>query len=327
MINGIAKTLIKTSLCASSLIPCNSVHTNASDNISNQIITQSLQTEEQMPTKKYIEMINDSEIIKNNGWGNNVKILASNGQEIYSYTRCCNSFSTSLINKLKNKNVRTIEQANDTLAQNGYITNTRRYYSLETPGDKLDIFNKNDNEIEVNFSNPSASEFFSPKERYILTCVQDGEDLSEDFKMTEDYFTTNLKELYGIPDKNIIRIKAKTGKDFLNGIDSVAKKLNTIKNKEKAELMIYYNGHCGSRAPENISLLNQEGSYSGYILTKFDKNRDIIETLWENTLKQKIKNKIKNIKTLLIFDTCFSGAWIAQSNKANKTLTILKYIA
>lgn len=318
MINGIAKTIIKTSLCASSLIPWNLGPASVPDRNNNfkKLQFDSLALKENKQTEiKYIDMLNEKEIYQNAEWGKNVRVLASNGQYLKAHTIWTNSFSTQLINKLKNKNIKTIEQANDTLAMKGYHTNTRKYHSLETPGEKLNIFNKD--EVDNNFIkfNLGFEDTTKNKKRFLLTCVQDAKDLGEDFKKTEDYFTKNFKDIYKIPEENIIRVSAKCKQDFVTGMDSMSNKIKLLKDSLNTELLVLFIGHSGAITTKIDADTAKEGSASGYIFPEFDQDRNIKKALWENEIKGIFKQKFKECKALILFDSCFTGSFISQNIK------------
>lgn len=325
--NSIAKTIIHTSIyAATALFPSalGKADMSSKNNLFNKI--EKINTYPQKKIKTYTEMLNGEEVSSSIGWNNNIRVLASNGQKRMAHTICINSFSAQLINKLKNKDIYTIEQANDSLAKNGYYTLTKRYYSLETPGENLDVFNKKEVDKEFDF-NLNFLEKPKPKKRFLLTCFQNDNDkfYSNDFRKTEQYFTDNIEGIYKIPKENIIRISAKSKEDFLAGLDSMANKIRGMKDSLNTELLVLYVGHCGARDSKIEADTIKEGSSAGYILTEFDKDRQIKKTLWESELQKILNEKFKNCRSLILFDTCFSGAFIAENTKNNvkKALKLL----
>lgn len=267
--------------------------------------------------KDYANINNEKEISKEVGWTPNIRVLASTGQNRPGAITNKDSYSTFLCNLLKNNKIETIEQANDSLAKNGYKINfctpadtvnlpkviqkmaiccsDKLLYPLETPGEKLKIFNKKDKE----------------KNRFILCLTDTTKKAAE---KNNDDFIKNIKNIYDIDSSNIVKIKSfqdKTTANLEKGIDSIVNKIKKLKNIQNAEVLILYSGHGNTQGLFNWSLTKFEGALNGRLSGEI-KEQDV----------KKILNKnLKGIKTLLIMDTCKSGAWIAKGKEqAQKTI-------
>lgn len=240
-----------------------------------------------------IENFNENQISTNVCWGKNTRVLASAGQNVKTMTSYY-SYSRYLIDKLKQKDVNTLEQANNILSKDGYIIHDSEknvfyeFWPLETFGPELNIFNKND----------------KGKERFVLIFSQDGDDKSPVFNNLKNDFNNNLKEIYDITDDNIVKISAKNKLDFKRGISAIKNKLNNIKNKADVELLIVYFGH-GVAGAKFLDTDKIEGAMEGFIL----------KDLKEEEVKQIFKENFEDIKTLFMLQTCQSGAWIADKGK------------
>lgn len=263
-------------------------------------------------------------------WTENVRVLASNSQNVagsYISSTFDLSYLGKLINKLKKKGINTIEQANDSLSKDGYFINEDKYIPLETPGKRLNIFNKKD----------------SNKNRFILTITQDDVEDSSEFKFFLNNFSEKLQKIYNIPKNNIINESTVSKENLIRGIDLVLNKMNKIKDKSNVEFLIIYFGHGMTadieplipklyklREKSNLSESDvehyvcemlkpsfgkPEGYREGIMLQDSNFQSSKIKGLKETEVKQIFKEKISGIKTLFILDTCYSGAWIADNAK------------
>lgn len=224
-------------------------------------------------------------------WMENVRVLASNSQNVTAEygSRWGESYSEILVKELQNKRIKTIEEANNYLSQRGYNLDSIKFHPLESKGCKLNIFNKDKNN----------------KDRFLLIIFQNINDGEPLFKYYADEFSKNIQEIYKIPKKNIVRKSVISKKDLINDISLITNKINKLKNKSNAELLIAYFGH--GNIDETSALTNEkiEGSLEGVILN----------TINESEVKQIFKEKIGGVKTLFMLDTCYAGAWIADNAK------------
>lgn len=236
------------------------------------------------------------------GWDKNTRILAAGGQNDTLYASNEDFYTTRVVKLLKQKNIKTLEQANDSLSTNGYVSAFEKFFSLETPGEKLNIFNKTKKN----------------KNRFVLTFAQEGEELTPSFKRSTKKFSREFREIYGISKNNVINMGAFSEDDFKYGINQILKKIHKLKKSEQknAELLIYYYGH-GTSYPLKGGPKNVEGAKNGVILDFLD----------EQEVKKLFKKKLKNIKKIFMLQSCMSGGWIAQADKPNKTLRLLEHIA
>ena len=253
---------------------------------------------------------NEKQLSKDIGWKKNVRVLASNGQNLKGVSSAFllggnSSYSKELTDKLKGKDINTLEQANDSLAKNGYKIGFNKFFPLETPRSELNIFNKNDKN----------------KDRFVFVCAQ-YENIRHEF--IADDFIEEIQKTYNVPKENIIKVVSNSKEDFLDGIDSISAKIDKLKNKKNAELLVYYTGHGEATAP-NPKAKKLEGAMEGSILVKANQETgELTNFLKESEVKNAFNNKIKKVKTLFILDTCHAGAWIAEnSKKASKNLSLL----
>lgn len=295
------------------------------------------------------EEYNEELFAKNIGWEKNVKVLAASGQNLENdgaYKYCYS------INLADQASLNSLEKANDYLMKRGYFIGKKKYWPLETPERELNIFNINDKN----------------KNRFVLVFSQNYDEEETFIHEAADIFTSKIQKIYDIPKSNIIRIKAHVKEDFINGIDSMARKIdefynckeksllnlanielesntylnqvqkeykalmNLVINKHKkndTELLILYNGHGSSMITKEAEqdAIYKEGAKTGRILAEFDDKGNRKRFLTDKEVQSLFKKKLNNIKTLLVMDCCDAGAWIAQSDKVNKTLKLLQYIA
>lgn len=250
-----------------------------------------------LPSKKIVDNINEGQISKNSGWGENIRVLASNGQNHTSETGCngitnkiSSSYSTNLISTLKKKGINTIEEANEVLSKGYTVINKTDniYYALETSGNKLNIFNK----LNKN------------KERFVLVFSEAGDKDSPVFNNLKNDFKNDIKEIYNISDANIIKISVEEKSEFINGIKEIKNKIKNAKNKENVELLVAFFGH-GAAVAKKTGSGKVEGEMEGFIL----------DDLNEQDAKQIFKESFENIKTLFVVQSCHSGALISKNTK------------
>lgn len=277
------------------------------------------------------------------GWTKNIRVLASNSQNVMgSYLSSANlppafedSYLGQLVDKLQKKNTDTIEQANEALSKEGCYIDDNKYNSLETPGAKLNIFNKKDKN----------------KNRFILALPQGDLEDSQNFHSFLESFSRELQEMYNIPQSNIINGYTASKEDLVKNLDKIVNKINKLKNKSNVELLIVYFGHGITEEDELfITVLNRlpndpkfyevdlvnyfyntlkpysknEGDKEGIILQQFDCFGNEFRNVKEHELKQIFKEKLKGTKTLFIPNSCFSGSLITDNAKnVAKTLSRL----
>lgn len=248
---------------------------------------------------------NENQSSKDVGWEPNVRVLAATGQNNIGIGTKKSDYSMLLMDLL-DKKISTIEQANDSLIKSGYKINVssnllydilfpvavwelehKNLYPLETPGTHLGIFNKDEKN----------------KDRFVIIFRDKRYSTS---KEATSNFSKKIKQKYDIPDRNIISIVADSLSDFQKGIDSVTKKIDKLKDKSNAELLVLYNGH-GYLESLKDGDENFEGAMGGIFATK--------KEIKEKDIKALFKKKLEGIKTLFILDTCHSGAWIAEGSK------------
>lgn len=238
---------------------------------------------------------NAPEIAQKSGWESNVRVLASNGQNVYGMTDSKNSYINSLANKLEQKDIVSLEQANDKLAESGYRVLFKFYHPLETPGTKLNIFNKK----EIN------------KNRFVLAMSYQDEPASPPFTKVSRRFVERIKKIYNIPEMNIIQSVVNSEDDFRLNINEIADKINALKDKTNVELLVTYTGHGDANESKPGSKL-LEGEMEGTLEFNPSKLRPVIE---EKDVKKLFREKFKGINTLFLGDFCKSGAFIADNSQ------------
>ena len=241
---------------------------------------------------------NEKMISKHIGWDKNIRVLASNGQNVRGIVGEKDSYLTFLTDELKKQNINTVEQASGALSKNGYSILLKEYHPLETPDSKLNIFDKTREN----------------KNRFILVFSQDNCEGGVHLTKNADKFSNEMQKIYNISQKNVIRISAKSEEDFKKGLDSVANVISKLKDKSKVELLISATGHGAATVPR-VGAEHSEGAMEGFLFNS---------TLNETAVKQLFEKKLKNIKTLFLINACQSGAWIADNGKttAKKTLQL-----
>lgn len=256
---------------------------------------------------------NQKEITKNSEWDNNLKVLASTGQRTIgiSATGGTDSYLLALSNKISNGEIKTLEQANDLLAKQGYkipipfefqwktiipgffikqlYLQNKQFFPLETYGKELGVFNRDDKN----------------KNRFILSLYNSMENR---FSKETNTFLEQMKDLYNIPKENIINLAVSSFDNFKDGVDSIVNKIEQLKNKNNVELLILYDGHGDAEALKKGSE-NIEGSMEGILQTESE--------IKESQIKRLFHEKLHGIKTLFIIDSCHSGAWIASNTQKN----------
>ncbi len=261
--------------------------------------------------KNYLPQ-NEKQISTEIGWDKNTRILVSNGQNLagMSHSWGCNSYAKQLTSLLNKNNIQTIEEANDSLAKNGYSIDFREFHPLETPGEKLNIFNKKDQN----------------KKRFVLL-ISDSE--NSKFGAISNNFSEEIQKIYNIPKENIVRIITKNKQGFEKAVNKMQGKIDALKSKKNVELLVLYEGHGYAKAltkgAEKI-----EGAMEGSIFNEFDEAiGEVTESFTESEVKEMFHSKFGKIKTLFILDTCHAGAWIAENSQTNgkKTLNLLSRLA
>lgn len=252
---------------------------------------------------------NESQLSEKSGWGSNVRVIASTGQNVYGFGSENDGYSVRLMDKLSDSSISTIEQANDSLKK-GYkiktpfscqnprylladfmayqYLNNKTLFSLETPGAKLNIFDKRD----------------KSKNRYVLNFYDTS---SEKYKNHIDFVSSQMKKLYHLQNENIISLPVGSLADFEMGVDSIANKINCLKNKDNVELMVLLNGEAGAVAKDSVSKRKEGGMIGAFL---FGDN-----LVTEHDLKTLFKQKLPQIPILIDIDACHSGAWIADKAK------------
>jgi len=270
-------------------------------------------------TYEFITGDNESLISKDIEWPSNIRILASTGQNTLGYSDKT-SYSSQLADLVSSDKINSLEQANDSLAK-GYkircdldscssfdnilkiVKNKKVLHSLETPGQKLNIFNKQ----------------AKNKERYVICLYTLGE---ERFSNEVDYFADKMQKTYNIPKENITNISLDNFNRMSYTIKDVAEKIKKLKNPKDAEVVILFSGHGDAEALKK-GQEKLEGAMNGKIASG-DNPFLGYKPIEEAPVKKLFKEALGSIKTLFILDTCHSGAWIAQNPS---TKTIKKVIA
>lgn len=250
----------------------------------------------------------DYEITKHNQWPDNVKVLASNSQRYMSRTfpdedlEKMNNYSSAiytyeLLYENEKESVKGLIEAHNIIEKNGLnyqdtLSNghvignqTVNQFPMSTPNN-LECWNKQD----------------KSKNRFILTISG-----SERYqKKNTNIFASRISEIYNVSDSNIIRIE---NEDFGTTYDKFLELYKKTKDLDKnnIEILIYYQGHGGVNN-QKFNILNyfkKEGAAKG----RLENN------IYEDDFKKVISQCCEGIKTLIIMDTCFSGAWICESEK------------
>ena len=254
-----------------------------------------------LPNYPFINNSNPT-ITKQIGWPENTQVFASQSQRYYS---CFNSpedrkkhnidisghYSLKLIDKLKNGGIKSIYEAHKLLEKEGVKgglsigSNSIRLkipqYPQATPG-KVDAWNIED----------------KTKNRIIFAIGG----MEKGFKRDIKNFCNEISQLYSIPEENIIKIPYADKETFEEGLKKLSEKIQES-DPQNTELLIYYSGH-GNVDISSLPFAKyfyDEGELIGKVESDFN----------EKDLKNFTKNKLKDIKTVIIMDTCHSGAWIA----------------
>lgn len=225
-------------------------------------------------------------------WNPNVRVLAAGTQT----TEVCGPYQEALIAELKSENINTLEEANQSLSQKGWkgsncIEPDKTYFPVTTPGENFNIWNKNE-------ANPN---------RFVLIST-----LGEEYYINRGtYMKQQLKEIYQVPEENIIVETPSDTGAFEGKVKELAQKVSEseLAGNTNPEVLIYHTGHGNSDATDS----NEEGAYNGYV--KLNNG-----TLEEYQVKQILKDNIPTTPLLLIMQTCMSGAWIADARQPQKTL-------
>lgn len=248
---------------------------------------------------------NQPEVMKTSGWDANVRVLASTGQNLYGISSREDEYSSHLVKGLQNAGISTLEQVNDSLSQSGYRLNRefhpvsfkylpfelvlhnylthKTLFPLETYGNKLNIFNKND----------------KTKERFVLTLSSIE---NSKFSNASLGFANKLKDEYKIPSGNIVNMNVSTFDDIQKGLDSIKSKIKDVNN---SELVILCHGDGGAYDTNSVAQ-KIEGAKEGFFMK---------DEISESRIKSLLHEKLGGTKTLFIMDACHSGAWIADKAK------------
>lgn len=253
---------------------------------------------------------NEKMVSQNVGWDANVRVLASNGQNILGASDSSSYYGKFLLENINKDSVETIEDANKSLMKTGYRLNIKKspfssfinrffinqktLFPLETPRTMLGIFDKKEQN----------------KHRYVLILTQKGEERHD---IVGEDFAEKLKETYKINDENIVKIIGDSTQDIEKGIDSIRKKLDKNGKAKNAELLIFYNGHGFAKAADEAAK-KAEGDMEGLIFSKLAPNtKDSVTGVSETEIKKIFHQKLKRIKTIFIINSCKAGAWIAET--------------
>ena len=256
---------------------------------------------------------NQNQVEKRSGWDSNIKVFAATGQNRPGFNTGSASYSLKLCEELLKPDIKTLEEANHSLMKNGYklnhpfglqsllspaifiiesYLNNKDLTPLETYGVNLGIFNKEDKN----------------KERFILNFYDKSE---KRFLSSTDKFSKKMKQIYGLPSENIIKIPVDSLKNIEQGLDSFLSKINKLKSKGNVELLIVYNAH-GLAESLKKGAEKVEGGMEGIMGTT--------QKIEETQVKKLFHKKLQGIKTLFLLDTCHAGAWISEN--AKKSLKI-----
>ena len=265
---------------------------------------------------------NKDKVELTSGWQPNLRVLSSVGQNVITYATDSVEYTSRLLGQLDSFNISTLEEANESLSKNGYkavssskdknIMSTIRgfvggdlfsdevalhktFHSLQSPGPQLGIFNKKEQN----------------KDRFVVIFHQNDVPLASSISAK---FYSKIKKTYGLDSPNILYLGINSLDDFSKGIDSVSKKIDSLDDKSKAELLVFYSGH-GNADALNDSANGIEGAMEGRLKTQ--------KNIKETQVKKLFGEKLKETKTLFIIDACHSGAWISENTKAAAKLSRL----
>lgn len=229
--------------------------------------------------------------IAQSGWEPNVRVLTANGQK----ASISDGYSKALISKLKDPNISSIEEAQKSLSKEGWRGFLGlKGYPLQTPGENLNIWKKNE----------------TGKNRFVLMIA------APEFFKEANNFSKEIQEIYNIPNDNIQKLQAPSISDFVKGFDAIS---NKLKDKKDAELLVYYSGHGDvSDYPQNQ--IDAEGLSEGLLTPDFKKGDKTSYSITESKVKELFKDKFKDTPTLFVIDACHSGAWVADAKQPKKTL-------
>lgn len=236
------------------------------------------------------------------GWSDNTQVLASQSQRYKANginetamdnnnTKISGFYSLKLLQNLKN-GAESINEA---------------HLMAETKGLKIGnkILNETIGYSQFPVATPHVVDCWNKKDRkknrIILAIGGNG----AEFTRSVNGFCKEIAEIYRVSNKNIIKIPEANAESFKKGMSDLSKKIQKL-NSDNTELLIYYNGHgvADFSGIPFAQYLFDEGNLTGITEAGFD----------EKDLKKIVNKKLKEIKTLIIMDTCHSGAWIAQNN-------------
>jgi hypothetical protein len=251
------------------------------------------------------------DISQKNGWTENVQVLASTSQRYSSYgtdlkkidnykIKVNGVYSFALLEQLKNGKANNFYEAHKFLEKNKLkkgqklLTDGKYIFYTQTPvstSNNINSWNIND----------------KTKTRIVLAVGGSEKRHTKGIKG----FCEEIRGLYSIPQENIIQVTDADKNSFKQGLDKLAEKLQKADLKN-TEVLIYYSGHGNTISIE-----------SGIFDDFYSKEGDAVGTtetgMNEPDLKEYVKKKLKEVKILFIFDTCHAGAFITNTNTANKS--------
>jgi hypothetical protein len=236
---------------------------------------------------------------RNITWEQNVRVLASSGQDwtsSYSTGATPYGFYTkALLDLLRNDpNVKSLEAAHEILESRGYKTANATIYPPSTLR-QLDSWRVGEQK---------------PRFAILLGQLVDGhpvDDTSSNFDKSVKYDLDNLQSalqdpgLFNMPDSHIMRFENANRQDVERAMNWAREQL---KNNPGAEIVVFYSGHGNTSTPKATDLEGDPiGELSGPNLT---------ETELKKWVKEKLgfalRDPLNPAKLLFILDTCHSGA-------------------
>lgn len=239
-------------------------------------------------------------------WDPKFKILASSSQKHFStadfyidkfeqpkYIGC---YTQALLDNLKNSKIKTIQQANDLLLKNGYTGSINLSLLLDDNA----ICNNQINITQFPVESGSNINMWDKKDhsKHRFMIFISGNDGMADTDSILDKF----QEIYNIPEFNIYNIQQANTEDIKNVIESVSQQIKEY-GRSNSEILIYYGGHGYANDWKDPK---KEGEAQAYF--KIDEDN----ILNEKTFRKFLNEKLKGVKSCIIFDACRSGAWISK---------------
>ncbi len=223
------------------------------------------------------------------GWQENVKVLASNGQDQLGYFDMLFNhwYTNGLLDVLEKDRVNTLAEAHEILMERGYKAFPYfRKFPTETARDVAGWDKRED------------------KPRYMILWRQLEESEGnkggwQDRVRLQDLNRMKrvFQEQYNIPEENILVIEEMN----TDGRDDVRRSFDWLKERlaenPGAEVALYYVGHGGASGTEGARL---EGEAHGF----FNGTN-------ETRLKRHVNSLTDFSSFYIILDTCHSGAWVS----------------